>query len=72
MSAAAEISGGGGLEAIRKLDEIGGDVDESEIIHHLGEAAVIELLDLAEQGLVEARTTFSLTGAGRQVVKGGS
>ena len=33
---------------------------------------MIELLDLAEQGLVEARTTFSLTGAGRQVVKGGS
>lgn len=69
MSADLEISGGG-RAAIRKLDEIGGVVDEAEIIYHLGEAAVIELLDLAEQGLVEARTTFSLTGEGHRVVKG--
>lgn len=55
----------GGLDAIRKLDEIGGDVAESEVIHHLGEAAVIELFELAEQGLVEVRTHFALTPAGR-------
>lgn len=53
-------------DVIRLLDSIGGEVAESEIVHHEGEAAVIDAFELAEAGLVEVRTYFSLTEAGRE------
>lgn len=53
------------LKALQLLDSIGGDVACSEIAHHLGAGAVLELFEAETQGLVESRTEFTLTEAGR-------
>lgn len=49
---------------LRTLDEIGGEVAEDELVHHLGKAAVYDAFEAAELGLDEAQTTFTLTDAG--------
>lgn len=51
---------------LRKLDEIGGDVLGAELVHHLGRDALYDAFELAEQGLVEARTYFTLTPEGQE------
>lgn len=56
---------------LRKLDEIGGWVTASEIAHHLGPDAVYEAFEATEQGLVESRTSFALTDAGRDRLTAG-
>lgn len=56
---------------LRKLDEIGGSVLGSELAYHLGKDAIYDAFDLAEEGLVEARTYFSLTDKGREELTGG-
>ena len=55
---------------LRKLDEIGGDVLGAELVHHLGNDALYDAFELAEQGLVEARTYFTLTAEGRERIEG--
>ncbi len=55
-------------KALALLAEIGCDVCEQEAKYHLGEATVYELYELAEQGLVEAKTTFTLTDKGAEEV----
>lgn len=52
------------LTILRKLDSIGGEVEDSEIAHHCGPDAVIELLEAETEGLVVSRTFFELTERG--------
>lgn len=56
-------------DLLRRLDEIGGWVSETEVAYQLGEAAVIELFEAETEGLVESRTEFTLTGRGEQVAR---
>jgi hypothetical protein len=51
------------LAILRKLDSIGGDVEEEEIVHHCGEDAPLELFEAEAEGLVESKTYFTLTEA---------
>jgi hypothetical protein len=50
---------------LRKLDSIGDDVEEEEIVHHCGEDAPLELFEAEAEGLVESKTFFTLTDKGR-------
>jgi len=56
---------------LRTLDEIGGEVAEAELVHHLGKAAVYDAFEAVELGLVEAQVTFTLTDAGREALGDG-
>lgn len=59
-------------ELLGKLDSIGGWVAEAEAIFHLGEGAVVELLELEADGLIESRTEFTLTHRGEAVARAAS
>lgn len=55
-------------QALELLDEIGGDVQGSEVIYHLNDAAFLELFEAARDDLVEAKTYFTLTDRGRELI----
>lgn len=56
-------------ELLARLEEIGGWVDDGEIVYHLGEKAVLDLFEAEAEGLVETRTLFTLTEAGREAIE---
>lgn len=56
----------GDHDVLRALDSIGGWVVASELAYHLGRDAAYEAFEATEEGLVESRTYFSLTDAGRE------
>lgn len=55
-------------KALAKLEATRGEVAEEEVAYHLGEAAVLDLYEAAEEGLVVTRTTFELTDRGRELL----
>lgn len=57
------------LLLLRKLDSIGGWVDEEEVRYHLGDAAAVDLVEAETVGLVESRTQFTLTKLGEATAR---
>ncbi len=59
------------LTILRKLDSIGPDAEDTELAYHLGDEAIVELLEAETEGLVESKTYFTLTERGGGPLEGG-
>lgn len=56
------------IDHLRKLEEIGGDVEMAEVIYQCGRTAPHDLMEAEREGLVAMRIYFTLTPEGRAVV----
>ena len=59
------------IDVLRKLDSMGGWIEDSELVYQLNEQAVLDAFEAETHGLVETRTSFSLTEAGQRAVAEG-
>jgi hypothetical protein len=56
------------MKVLRRLEQIGGEIEESEVVYQLGKGAVLELFEAESEGLVISKTTFELSKRGKALV----